>query len=84
MGAQYVYPESVGCIYDLEWPYILMTEQHPVWESNMIYDLSGSKLHDDIGRDIDEFIYCRIKNFLLQLIRIQRPLLENILKERNY
>ena len=36
LGAQIVYPDSVGCIYDLEWPYALMEEHSPIWERFML------------------------------------------------
>ena len=56
LGAQYVYPETVGCIYDLEWPYVLLEEEYPAWETPMTYDSSGLRIYDDLGRDIDIFI----------------------------
>ena len=56
LGAQFVYPESVGCIYDLEWPYILMEEEDREWERIMTYDSSGLRIYDAMGRDIDIFI----------------------------
>ena len=55
MGAQYVYPESVGCIYDLEWPSVLLEEEYPPRETTITYDSSGLRIYDDLGRDIDVF-----------------------------
>ena len=56
LGAQYVYPESVGCIYDFEWPDILMEEENPVVEFFVTYDSSGLRILDESGRDIDIFM----------------------------
>ena len=56
LGAQYVYPESLGCIYDLEWPHILMEHQYSVWKNTIKYDSSGLQMYDDKGRDIDKFL----------------------------
>ena len=35
LDAQDIYPESVGCIYDLTWPYILMEEKSYGWEGSV-------------------------------------------------
>ena len=55
LGAQYVYPESVGCIYDLEWPYTLIDSDYRNLQGFMTYDSSGLRIYDDIKRDVDQF-----------------------------
>ena len=56
LGAQYVYPESVGCIHDLEWPYTLIDWDYHDWHGFRTYDSSGLRMYDATKRDMDEFL----------------------------
>ena len=64
MGAQYVYPESVGCIYDLQWPSELIDWDYRVWDGFNTYDSLGFRLYDYIERDMDELLLDQEIKFL--------------------
>ena len=62
LGAQYVYPESVGCIYDLEWPYVLMGNERYEWHEYRTYDSSGSRVCNDMEEKLRDILYNQVFN----------------------
>ena len=67
LGAEYVYPESAGCIYDLEWPYALMEDEHYQWEDSMTYDSSGLRICSDMERKLTNILQYHVVNIPILL-----------------